>query len=150
MSIHGGDLLHMKDDHMTTLAFTRRMAVAGAAAAVAVPALAATPRGQTPIAMFWAEAEALKRQLDAHRTVIAAKAVEGGIAGWMRLGGEVNRMGEARYARLMAILNTAPVHAGDVAIMARVVQDEDIQQGAKGYAADRLASAVIAMASRTA
>jgi hypothetical protein len=135
---------------MTTLAFTRRMAVAGAAAAVAAPALAAAPKGQTAIGTLWAEAETLKRQLEQHRAVIAAKAAEGGIAGWMRLGGDANRIGEARYGRLMAILNTVPASQGDLAIMARVVQDEDIQKGAKGFAADRLASAVIATASMAA
>jgi hypothetical protein len=139
---------------MTTLAFTRRMAVAGAAAALVVPAVAvpasAAPKGPTAIGKLWAEAETLKRQLEQHRAVIAAKAAEGGIAGWMRLGGDANRIGEARYARLVAILNAVPVSQGDVAILARVVQDEDIQQGAKGFAADRLASAVIATASMAA
>jgi hypothetical protein len=143
---------------MTTLAFnriafTRRMAVtgavAGAAAAVATPVLATAPQGRTTIGALWAEAETLKRQLEQHRAVIQAKAAEGGIAGWMRLGGDANRIGEARYARLMAILKTEPAAQGDVTIMARVVQDEDVQHGAKGFAADRLASAVIATANMT-
>jgi hypothetical protein len=141
---------HKKDLRMTTFALTRRMAVAGAAVAVATPALAVASKSPTPIGKLWREAEVLKSQLDTHRAVIAAKASEGGIAGWMRLGGDANSIGEARYARLMAILNTAPTNQGDVAIMARVVQDEDIQQGAKGFAADRLASAVIATASMAA
>ncbi len=70
----------------TGLAVTRLMAVAEADAAVALPALANAPRAQTVIGGLWVQAETLKLQLAQHRTVVAAKAAEGGIAGWMREG----------------------------------------------------------------
>lgn len=131
---------------MTTKTLSRRLLLAGATAAVAGPALAAAPAGTTAIGKLWAEAETLKLQLVAHRGAIAEAAANGGIPGWMRLGGEANRIAEARYGKLVAILNTPAKTVGDLAILGKVSQDQDILNGARGWASERLASATLALA----
>jgi hypothetical protein len=125
---------------------TRRMIVAGTAAFAAVPAIASTP-APTPIATLWSEAQALGSQLAAHRSAIAAAALRtrDGVPGWMRLGGEANRIAEARYQKLVAILNETPRHRGDLAILARVSQDSDISAGARAWASERLAAATLTL-----
>lgn len=132
-----------------TKTLSRRLLLAGATAAVAGPALAAAPAlpaGTTAIGKLWAEAETLKLQLVAHRGAIAEAAANGGIPGWMRLGGEANRIAEARYGKLVAILNTPAKTTGDLAILGKVTQDQDILNGARGWASERLASATLSLA----
>jgi hypothetical protein len=131
----------------TTL--SRRALVAGSAMLAAGPALAATPVGPTPIARLWTEAQNLASQLSAHRGAITAAASRTGATtpGWMRLGGEANAMAEARYGKLVAILKETPKNQGDLAIIAKVSQDQDIQMGARLWASEKLASATLALAS---
>ena len=128
---------------MTSPTLTRRTAFAGTAALALVPVVASAASKQTAIGSLWADAEALSVKLNSYRAQIAASAETGGISGWMRLGGEANTLGGQRYAKLMGILHTKPETQSDLAIMARVVLDEEIQNGAKGYAADRFATATI-------
>jgi hypothetical protein len=135
---------------MTSSTLTRRTAFAGTALAGAavlalVPVAASAATKQTAIGNLWAEAEAINVKLNGYRAQIAASAETGGISGWMRLGGEANTLGGQRYAKLMGILHAAPETQSDLAIMARVVLDEEIQNGAKGYAAERFATATIEM-----
>lgn len=139
----------------TTKTLSRRVLLAGATVAVAAPALATTsalatppaaPVGTTTIGKLWAEAEALKLQLLAHRGAIAEAAANGGIPGWMRLGGEANRIAEQRYGKLVAILNTPAKTSGDLAVLGKVSQDNDILNGARAWASERLASATISLA----
>jgi hypothetical protein len=127
-----------------TTTVTRRTAFAGAAALAAAPALAST-RQTTPISRLWAEAERLNGSLAAHRAAIAEAAANGGISGWMRLGGEANRIGSARYERLVAILNAEAETPADLAIIAQVSRDEDILAGPRSFAADKLAHATVRM-----
>jgi hypothetical protein len=129
---------------MTTPSLTRRSAFAGAAALTVVPAVASAAAKQTAIGKLWSEAEALNERLAAYRAEIAAVAQSGGISGWMRLGGEANALGGQRYAKLMAILHAKAETQGDLAIMAKAVLDDEIVNGAKGYAADQFARATIA------
>jgi hypothetical protein len=132
-----------------TKTLSRRLLLAGATAAIAGPALAAAsalPAGTTTIGKLWAEAETLKLQLVAHRGAIAEAAANGGIPGWMRLGGEANRIAEARYGKLVAILNTPAKTTDDLAILGKVTQDQDILNGARGWASERLASATLSLA----
>ena len=129
---------------MTSPSLTRRSAFAGAAALTVVPAVASASTKQTVIGALWSEVEALEHKITAYSAEIAAAAENGGISGWMRLGGEANTLGGQRYAKLMAILHASPQNQADLAILARVVLDGDIQNGAKGYAADQFAKATIA------
>lgn len=133
---------------MTRKTLSRRVVLAGATlAAAAAPAAAATATTPaTPIARLWAEAEALKLGLLRHRGAIADAAGTGGIPGWMRLGGEANRIAEARYGKLVAILKTRAEQPGDLAILARVAQDDDILAGPRAWAGERLAAATAALA----
>jgi hypothetical protein len=130
---------------MTTPSLTRRSAFAGAAALTVVPAVASARSAETAIGKLWSEAEALNVRLDAYRAEITAVAQNGGISGWMRLGGEANTLGGQRYAKLMAILHVKPENQNDLAILARVVLADEISNGAKGYAADQFARATIAL-----
>ena len=131
---------------MTTPSLTRRSAFAGAAALTIVPVVASARSGETAIGKLWSEAEALNARLASYRAEITAAAQTGGISGWMRLGGEANTLGGQRYAKLMAILHVKPESQNDLSILARVVLDEEISNGAKSYAADQFARATIAMA----
>jgi hypothetical protein len=136
-------LIHQEQSTMTTPSLTRRTAFAGAAALTVVPAAAFAKTWPTAIGALWNEAEALNARLASFRAEIAAAAENGGISGWMRLGGQ-------RYARLMAILHARPETQSDLAIMARVVLDDEIGNGAKGYAADQFARATLALADQVA
>lgn len=139
---------------MATTQVTRRALVAGAGALTAIPAVAASPKAKTTsftnkalpvsaIETLWHDAETLRTKLVAHRASIAEAAQNGGIAGWMRLGGEANQLGEARYGKLMTILRSEPEIASDLAIMARVILDDDVRTGALSWAAERLAHATL-------
>jgi hypothetical protein len=132
---------------MSRTTLSRRVMMAGAAIAGATT-LAGAPvlAAETPIAKLWAEAEALGVKLGAHRAAIAAAAAEGGIPGWMRLGGEANAIAEARYAKLIAILNAPATTAGDLAIIGKVTRDSDITEGARAWAGERLTSAALSLA----
>jgi hypothetical protein len=134
---------------MTTTRMTRRGLVAaagGAAIASTVPVATANATAiradSTPIRALWSEAEALRARLDIHRVAIASAAESGGISGWMRLGGEANALGEERYAKLIAIMNSEPAAQADLAIMARVTLDDDVRRGAFNWAGEQLARAV--------
>ncbi len=137
---------------MTTSSLTRRTAFVGAAALSLVPVVASAKTlgsikaRETAIGTLWNEAEMLNTRLNRFRAEITAAAETGGISGWMRLGGEANTLGGQRYARLMAILHASPENQADLAIMARVVLDEEIGNGAKGYAADQFARATLTLA----
>ena len=135
---------------------SRRVLVAGSAALVAAPltlagsAFAASPSAQTttPIAKLWAEAQTLGSQLTSFRSSIAEAATRAGdgVPGWMRLGGQANAIAEARYGKLVAILNTPAKTAGDLAIIGKVSIDSDITSGARAWASERLAAASIQLA----
>lgn len=133
---------------ITTKTLSRRALVTGVTLAAAAPAFAATSAatGTTPIAKLWTEAQSLGSQLATHRSAITAAAGKGGIPGWMRLGGEANRIAEARYGKLIQILNTPAKTTGDLAILGKVSQDEDILSGARTWASERLASAATSLA----
>jgi hypothetical protein len=128
---------------MTTPSLTRRTAFAGAAALAVVPAVAFAKAPETTIGKLWSDAEAINSKIAAYRAEITAAAQNGGISGWMRLGGEANTLGGLRYSRLMAILHAKPESQADLAIMANVVLDSEIQNGAKSYAAERFAQATV-------
>jgi hypothetical protein len=128
---------------MTTSTITRRTAFAGAAALTIVPAVASATTKPTTIGALWNEAGALGTKLESFRAEIAASAQNGGISGWMRLGGEANTLGGQRYGKLMAILHAKPETNSDLAVMARVILDDEIQNSAKGYAAEQFAKATI-------
>jgi hypothetical protein len=130
---------------MTTTNLTRRHIMAGAAAlAAAAPAAASALPAVTPIGELWTKAEALRLKLEAHRAAIAAAAHNGGISGWMRLGGEANALGEARYQALIAILKSKPHSATDLAIMGKTVLDDEIGNAAQQWASAQFANATIA------
>lgn len=128
-----------------TSTLTRRgvAAVIGAAAAAPAVSLAAAGRQPTAMARLWSEAEVLRVELDAHRDAITAAQNDGGVPGWMRLGQEANRLGEARYGKLVAILNGTPAAASDLTIMAQAALDDDIRYGGVTWAGEQLARATI-------
>jgi hypothetical protein len=130
-----------------TLELNRRRALlAGAAvAAAAGPAAAAgvlSPKGDTTIGRLWAEAETLRGKLDLYAAEIAAAERQGGIPGWMRLSGEANALGEARYQTLVRMLKSTPASADDVRLVARAAQEGDIVNGPRSWAAMQTASAL--------
>ncbi len=131
---------------MTNTTLSRRTMFCAAAALAAAPVAAgqAFASGTTTIGRLWAQAESLKDQLATHRAAITAAASNGGISGWMRLGGEANALGQRRYDALVAILNTRPESAQDFAILGKVVLDADIQNGARNWAGEQLANATVA------
>jgi hypothetical protein len=128
-----------------TSKLTRRGLVAaiGTAAAAPAAAFAAANPQSSPMQRLWRDAEALRVQLDVHRDAISAAAQDGGIPGWMRLGQEANRLGEERYAKLVAILNGAPQNQADLTIMAKAALDDDIRYGGVTWAGEQLARATI-------
>ncbi len=131
---------------MTPSKLTRRALVAVAGALAVAPAVAAAPQASsstTAIGKLWSEAETLRKMLETHRAAIADAARNGGIAGWMRLGGEANRIGEARYGKLVAILNARPETASDLVIMGRTTLEDDIRSGSFGWAGEQLARATV-------
>jgi hypothetical protein len=138
---------------MTTSILSRRALVSAAGSLAAAPALAAygpaspakRPDVSTTIGRLWRDAEDLRARLDRHRDAIAAAAEGGGIPGWMRMTGEVNRLGEARYGKLVGILNTDPESPADLGIMARVALEDDIRNGSFGWAGQRLARATMVL-----
>lgn len=132
---------------MTSRLSRRSMIAAGALAALpaALPASARPMPEASPIARLWREAERLRGELDRHRDAIAAKAQEGGVAGWMRLAGEANTLGEQRYRHLVAILNAEPASPDDLKIMARVVLDDEMRYGPVTWAGERLAQATVSL-----
>lgn len=131
---------------MTNTPMTRRNLVVAAAAMTAAPAAIAgtiDTTARTAISALWAEAEKLRLRLESHRAAISAAAESGGISGWMRLGGEANEIGEARYAKLVAIMKEQPASQGDLAIMGQVTLDDDFRRGAFNWAGEQLARAIV-------
>lgn len=131
---------------MSTPELTRRTVFTAAAALAAVPAAALAATAETtPIARLWAKAEAMGKELAAYRAEIEAAAANGGISGWMRLGGKANALGEERYQALVAIMNETPRSQADLAIMGKVVMDDEMTLGPRGWAGEKLASATVAL-----
>jgi hypothetical protein len=130
----------------------RRALMAGAAvAAAASPAAAAglaAGTGDTAIGKLWAQAESLRGKLDAWSAEIAAAERQGGIPGWMRLSGEANAVGEARYQTLVQILKATPKSAADLRLMASAAQDRDIADGPRLWAVAQTREALDGFASR--
>ena len=111
---------------------TRRTVLAGTAAAAAAPALSLVPAaastgGQSRIARLWAEAEAIKAQMAVHAREIAAMSELTGLAGWMRLGGAANELGNRRYQALIAMIRATPASLDDLALIARATKEDDIR-----------------------
>ncbi len=130
---------------MTTT--TRRAALAGAAAfAVAPVAALAKAAPASPIKALWGEARALEAALAPHSGAIAASKAQRGLPGWMTMQGPAYELGEARYGRLVAILNAEPKDAQDLAIMAQVSRDPDMVEGPLGWASARVAEAAMTLA----
>ncbi len=134
----------------STIPTRRTMLTAGAALAV-VPLAAGVTTGvvsaatatDTPISRLWNTAEKLGQKLNDFAPQIAAATEEEGIPGWMRLSGEANIAGHERYSALVSILKAEPKSTADLAIMARTVLADDIQQGPKSWAAQRFAEATL-------
>lgn len=126
---------------------SRRAMLAGLGVAAAAPAAvyAAPSKPLTPIGKLWGEAEALRGQINSYRAEIEAASVNG-VPGWMRLGGEANRLSEQRYAKLIEILNAPAKNVDDLKIIGQVSMDTDILNGARSWAAERFASAALTLA----
>ncbi|MCU0885225.1 MAG: hypothetical protein MUC44_09795 [Beijerinckiaceae bacterium] len=136
----------MTDTTNTPRTLSRRALVVAGGALAALPATAvasaAPVAGITPIAALWADAERLRIALAAHSEAIAAATDAEGIAGWMRLGGEANRLGEERHGKLIAILKETPRSSADLSIMAKVTLDDDVRRGGFNWAGEQLARAM--------
>ncbi len=129
---------------MTTT--TRRTAITAAAAfAVGAGSTSAKAAAASPIKSLWGEARVLDRALAAHADAVATASEARGIPGWMVLDGPANKLGEARYGKLISILNAAPADAQDLVIMAQASLDRDIVNGPRTWAGERLANAAIGL-----
>jgi hypothetical protein len=125
---------------------TRRTTLAAAAALAFGSATGAKAAANaSPIKSLWGEARAIDRAMGAHAQAIATAADARGIPGWMVLDGPANALGEARYGKLVSILNAAPADSQDLAIMAHASQDRDIVNGPRAWAGERLAQAAIGL-----
>lgn len=124
----------------------RRALLAGAAlAAAATPAVAAglaPAQGDTAVGKLWAQAQALRGKMDRYAAEIADAERQGGIPGWMRLSGEANELGEARYQTLVQILKAKPASADDMRLIARAAQERDIAEGPRGWAVAQVSDAL--------
>lgn len=139
---------------MTMQMNRRRALLAGAAvAAAATPAAAAglaPAQGDTAVGRLWAQAQALRGKMDRYAAEIADAERQGGIPGWMRLSGEANELGEARYQTLVKMLKAAPADAQDVRLIARAAQDSDIANGPRAWAVAQASDALDLVATRRA
>lgn len=154
-----------------TSRLTRRSMIAAASAAIAVPVVAAPAVhskallpdcgvsgvkaakfavAQTKMSVLWEKAEALKIELQAYGDDITAKTRDGQIAGWMRLVGEANRLGEERYQTLVTIVNGTPATHADLAIMAQAVLSNELWLGPMTWAGEKLARATVEFNNRVA
>jgi hypothetical protein len=137
----------MTDTTNTPRPLSRRALIVAGGTLAALPAAAvastAPAANSTPIAAFWADAERLRLALTAHSDAIAAATDADGIAGWMRLGGEANRLGNERHGKLVAILKETPRSPADLAIMAQVTLDDDVRRGGFNWAGEQFARAVV-------
>jgi len=137
----------MTDMTNTPRTLSRRALVVAGGVLAALPAAAvasvAPAVSSTPIAALWADAERLRLGLTAHSDAIAAATDADGIAGWMRLGGVANRLGEERHGKLVAILKETPRSPDDLAIMAQVTLDDDVRRGGFNWAGEQFARAVV-------
>lgn len=124
-----------------TSTITRRRALMAGAAVAAAAGLGASA-GDTTIGRLWAQAESLRGKLDAYSAEVAAAERLGGIPGWMRLSGEANAIGNARYEALVAILKTSPASADDLRLMAKAAQTADIAAGPRLWAAQQTRDAL--------
>jgi hypothetical protein len=130
-----------------TMKTSRRALLGATAALAAAPAAAlATPApAATSIAALWDEVVDLTIRMGAHGPAIAAADRGDSVPGWMRLSGEANDLGNARYDRLVAILKTKPADADDLSIVARAAGHRDIVSGPSAFAAGRLADAAMSL-----
>lgn len=139
---------------MTMQINRRRALLAGAAvAAAATPAAAAgltASQGDTAVGKLWSEAQALRGKMDRYAAQIADAERQGGIPGWMRLSGEANELGEARYQTLVKLLKASPANAQDVRLIARAAQESDIANGPRGWAAAQASDALAHVAGKLA
>lgn len=127
---------------------TTRRAVLGATAALAAApaaALAATAAPASKLAAQWAEVMNLTIRMGAHAPAIAAAERGDSVPGWMRLEGEANALGNARYDRLVAILKSQVETTDDLAIVAQAASHRDIVSGPGAFAAGRLAEAAFSL-----
>lgn len=131
---------------MTMQINRRRALLAGAAvAAAATPAAAAgltAAQGDTAVGKLWSEAQALRGKMDRYAAEIASAERQGGIPGWMRLSGEANTLGDARYNTLVKILKSTPANAQDVRLIARAAQEPDMLNGPRSWAVAQAADAL--------
>lgn len=131
---------------MTTNTTRRALLGATAALAVAPAAALAAPAGTSgTISALWNEVTDLTIRMAAHGTAIAGAERGDSVPGWMRLSGEVNDLGNARYDRLVAILKAKPTTVDDLAIVARAAGHRDIVSGPSAFAAGRLAEAALSL-----
>jgi hypothetical protein len=129
---------------ITTSTVSRRLALIGAGAACVAPAAAVAAPSDTALTVLWREVKALDAAMLPHADAVSAATAEsGGLPGWMRLNGEVNRIGEERYRRLVAIINGPVSRDGDLAIKAEAAMHPDIRNGAFTWAGETLALAVM-------
>jgi len=135
---------------MTTT--TSRRALLGATAALAAaPAAALAATGPAPatatgtVRALWDTVMEMTIRLNAHSNAIAAADRGTGLPGWMYVEGEANRLGNARYDALVAILKARPASAEDIAIIARAATHPDIMDGPKGFAHQQLALAAMTL-----
>lgn len=135
---------------MTMQINRRRALLAGAAvAAAATPAAAASlapAQGDTAVGKLWAQAQALRGKMDRYAEEIAAAERQGGIPGWMRLSGEANELGEARYQTLVNILKAKPASTQDMRLIARAAQDADMRNGPASWAVAQATDALAGFA----
>ncbi len=127
---------------MLKMTTTRRAVISGAAMLAAGPALAlgglAAP--ESGMAALWRRAEDIKGRLGADMMALQA-----GVPGWMRAGGEASRLGEARYAALVTILNGKPAHAADLGVMAKAARETEMVHGPHDWANERFMQAALAL-----
>lgn len=118
---------------------------AAPATALAAPVLTGAGSGSSSIAALWTEVTDLTIRMGAFGTRIAAAERGDSVPGWMRLSGEVNDLGNARYDRLVAILKAKPQSVDDLAIVARAAGHRDIVSGPSAFAAGKLAEAALSL-----
>jgi hypothetical protein len=129
---------------MTVRSFptSRRAVLAGAAAASLAPAVAGVavfvPSGkrssETAISNLWTEAELLKRRLSKFYVEIEAGRRCNGLPGWMTARGAANELGNRRYDTLVSMLKQTPETLDDLAILGRVVRQEEMRDGPISWA----------------
>ena len=57
-----------------------------------------------------------------------------GLPGWMHVAGKANELGNRRYHLLVRVLISQPKSQDDLALIAKAVNDTDMQNGPKSWA----------------